>query len=266
MNRVSFEKNGLKTSKIELDCGSKSEFSNGRNKKGIFQSRSVLLAGATGLVGGYCLRLLLDSPEILEVNMITRRPLNIAHPKLKEHCVEFSEMGDVFPQEVTWDAVFCCLGTTMKQAGSREEFKKVDLEYVIALAELGKKHQAEKFLVVSSMGASKNSPIFYSRIKGRMEAEISKIGYKSVDIFRPSFLVGHRANPRFGERWGEKAMQIINPVLVGPMRSYRSISAERIARVMVSVAARSEMGVQIYPSNEIQRLSSEIVQSSEWDQ
>src|ERR1700722_12927932 len=105
-------------------------------------SKRVVLAGATGLVGSYCLRFLLDSPDIQEITVLTRRSLNKTHPKLKETLVDFSKLDQLSFPKVTVDAVFCCLGTTIKQAGSRSEFEKVDLEYVVALAQWGMKHGA----------------------------------------------------------------------------------------------------------------------------
>jgi uncharacterized protein YbjT (DUF2867 family) len=215
----------------------------------------VALAGATGLVGNYCLQFLLESPEIDEVWVLTRRALKQSHPKIKMHIVDFSKLDQLFLPKTTLDAVICCLGTTIKQAGSRDEFKKVDLEYVLALAHWGIKYKAQHFLVVSSMGANENSSIFYNQIKGRMETAISKMDYRSVSIFRPSLLVGPREKLRLGEKLGEGVLKFLSLAMQGPLRKYRAISAERVARAMVSVMAQGETGTNIYLSDKIEQMS-----------
>lgn len=217
-------------------------------------SKRVVLAGASGLVGGFCLELLLNSPKVKEVSVFVRRPLDQKHQKLKEIQVDFLNL-DHAPVQGPMDAVFCCLGTTIREAGSRPEFQKVDLDYVIALAQWGVKHQAQDFLVVSSMGADKTSPVFYSCVKGKMEDEISKLGYRSVHIFRPSLLVGNRKKPRRGEKVGEKVLSLLNPIMQGPLRKYRAIQAEAVARAMVNRLLESQPGSKIYLSDEIQLLS-----------
>ena len=217
--------------------------------------KKVVLAGATGLVGGMCLKILLDSPQVESVISLTRRPTATVHPKLKELTVEFSSLSSL-PRDLKVAAVFCGLGTTIKKAGSQAEFQKVDLDYVISLAVWGIKHHASHFLVVSAMGANPKSLIFYNKIKGNMEAAVSTLGYPSVDIFRPSLLLGKRKEVRMGEQVGEKVMGIFAPMMKGPLEKYRPIEAEVVARAMVNRGLHPKAGTFIHDSAEVLTLGS----------
>ena len=208
--------------------------------------KRVVLAGATGLIGSHYLQFLIESKDVREVIVLTRRPLKQSHPKLVEHSVDFSKLMEFSLPQGSCDAVFCCLGTTIRQAGSKEEFEKVDFEYVLALANWGIRHHAQQFLVISSMGANEHSPVFYSRVKGKMETEIAKLNYRSIDIFRPSLLVGQREKARLGEKFGE-------PIMQGPLRNYRAIRAETVAKSMVDWAAKDLTGLRVHFSAEIQQ-------------
>lgn len=213
----------------------------------------IVLAGATGLIGGHCLKLLLDSQKVQEVNVLTRRPLDLTHSKLKVHLTDFSDLNQIPHPKNKADAVLCCLGSTIKQAGSRIAFKRVDLDHVVAVARFGLRHEAKKFQVVSSMGADEKSLIFYSRIKGIMEAEVSKLPYDSIDIFRPSMLLGKREKPRTGEEISGKMMKLIQPIMRGPLRKYQPIEAQVVAKVMVkNLNIDSNKGLKIWLSDEIQ--------------
>ena len=215
--------------------------------------KKVAIAGATGLVGSFCLRTLLDSPEVESVLSLTRRPTKMVHPKLKELTIEFSNLN-ALPGDLSVAAVFCCLGTTIKKAGSQSEFQKVDLDYVTSLAVWGIKHNARHFLAVSSMGANPKSMVFYNKVKGNMEAAVSQLGYESVDIFRPSLLLGSRSEVRIGEQVGEKVMGVFAPLMKGPLEKYRPIRAEVVARAMVERALHSKAGVFVHDSSEVAAL------------
>jgi uncharacterized protein YbjT (DUF2867 family) len=216
--------------------------------------RTALLAGATGLVGGHCLERLLAEPAYTRVITLGRRPLDRADPKLEQRVVELNRLGVVgfeFPRAAD---VFCCLGTTLKQAGSEAAFRQVDFTFVVSLASLALGACAQQFLLVSSLGASPTSRIFYSRVKGETEAAVSALPFEGRQIFRPSILVGERSEHRRGESIGVAVMRGTAFAMVGPLRKYRPIGAATVAEAMVRVALRAPRGIHVYESDEIERL------------
>ena len=222
--------------------------------------RNALVAGATGLVGKHLLSLLLDSPQYQKVYVLSRRPLGIEHPKLEEIIIDFDKLPEAELPEV--NDVFCCLGTTMKKAGSKEAFRKVDFEYPYELAQKALQKAAEQYLLVSAMGANRNSFFFYNRVKGEVEESISQLlGYKSISILRPSLLLGERDEKRLGESIANKLMRFIKPLMIGPLRKYRGIHARTVANGMLKAAEQRPRGVHIYGSEEIKPLAGELTLS-----
>ena len=220
-------------------------------------TKTALIAGATGLVGGHCLVRLLRAPEYGGVVALTRRPLATTDPKLEQRVVEFDQLGREgfdFPQV---DDVFCCLGTTIKVAGSQAAFRQVDFVYVVSLASLALGRGAQQFLLVSSLGANPKSPIFYSRVKGETEAAVSALTFEGRQIFRPSILVGERREQRPGERAGITVMRGVSFAMLGPLRKYRPIAAATVANAMVRVAVQAPSGVNVYESDVLERLGRE---------
>lgn len=222
--------------------------------------RNALIAGATGLVGKHLLSLLLNSQQYKKVYVLSRRPLGLEHPKLEEVIIDF----DALPEQELPAAedVFCCLGTTMKKAGSKEAFRKVDFVYPYELAQKALQKGAEQYLLVSAMGANRRSFFFYNRVKGEVEEGISKLsGYKSIAIFRPSLLLGERPDERLGEDIAKRLMRFIKPLMIGPLRKYRGIHARTVANGMLKAAEQRPRGVHIYESEEIKPLAGEITLS-----
>lgn len=208
-------------------------------------NRTALVAGASGLVGGHLLRLLLADGAYARVVTLARRELTVRHPKLEQRVVDFGTL-DAFSDIPRADDVFCCLGTTIKQAGSREAFRKVDHDYVLALARTGLRAGALQFLLVSALGADPASRIFYSRVKGEVEAAVRQLPYPAIQIFRPSFLMGERAEVRLAERVGIPLARALAPLLVGPLRCYRPIHAADVARAMVQIAKEAPRGPNVF--------------------
>jgi uncharacterized protein YbjT (DUF2867 family) len=192
--------------------------------------KSALLLGATGLTGGHLLHLLLESEEYETVYVYVRRSLVIQNAKLKELIIDF----DTYEGTVDADTVFCCLGTTIKIAKTKEAFKKVDLEYPVKIAQLQFNAGSKRFLVISAMGAAADSMFFYSRVKAEMEKLLSNIGYPRLQIFRPALITGQRKEHRSGEKMAAGINEILNHILVGPFRKYQSVSANAIAKCMLS--------------------------------
>ncbi|HSI90183.1 MAG TPA: oxidoreductase, partial [Adhaeribacter sp.] len=204
-------------------------------------TKTALIAGASGLVGGHCLNLLLQSNRYEKVIALLRKPLPVQHPKLEQRLLDFDKIPEL-AATLAADDVFCCLGTTMKQAGSKENFYKVDYTYVAELAKATYQKPGTQFLVVSAMGADKNSLFYYNRVKGEMEETVSNLPFAAVHIFRPSLLLGNRSETRAGEKIGEKVMESLKFALVGPLKKYRAIEARTVARAMVTKAAGNTNG------------------------
>lgn len=160
--------------------------------------RHALVAGATGLVGHSLVQLLLDDADTMSVVALTRRPLAIPHPKLVEAEVDFAHLSDCVLPEV--DDYYCCLGTTIRQAGSRDAFREVDLEYAVTIARMALAAGATRCYVVSALGANPSSRVFYNRVKGEVEVELGRLPFRTVVAFRPSLLMGERTHGRAGER------------------------------------------------------------------
>lgn len=213
----------------------------------------MLLAGSTGLVGGHILGLLLRDEGVRAVIALVRRPLEIEHAKLTSCVVDFERLAESAGPSKAED-VYCCLGTTIKAAGSRAAFRRVDFEYVVALAGLAASSGATRFLVVSSAGANPRSPLFYSRVKGEMEEAVSKLPIPAVHVFRPSFLAGERKESRPGERAAIVLAKTFSFALVGPLAKVRPIEARIVARAMLAAAGRGETGRSVYESAEIERM------------
>jgi uncharacterized protein YbjT (DUF2867 family) len=210
--------------------------------------RIALLAGASGLVGGHCLRLLLAEPAYGRVIALGRRALPVQHAKLEQKLVDFAHIADLVPRV---DDVYCCLGTTIKKAGSQAAFRRVDHDYVVALAQAAKQAGARRFLLVSALGANLRSRIFYSRVKGEVERDVSAVPFAAVHIFRPSLLLGERAESRPLERLVFPLFKALTPVLAGPLRPYRAIAAETVARAMIRAALGDATGVRVHGYDEM---------------
>jgi uncharacterized protein YbjT (DUF2867 family) len=213
---------------------------------------TAILAGATGLVGGECLRQLLASPRYGRVIVVTRRELGAAarHDKLREVVVEFDRLGDA-KARLRGDHVFCALGTTIRKAGSQAKFRAVDYEYPLRLARLGLQNGARHFSVVSALGASRSSPFFYSRVKGEVEEGLRQMGWPSLGIFRPSVIAGERAESRPLERVSEHLLRFAPA-------TWRPVPARDIAGAMIAVALREPPGVTVIESREISRVAGQV--------
>lgn len=214
------------------------------------ETRNALVAGASGLVGGFLLESLLESPLYREVCSLGRRALPLQHPKLTQRTVDFARLdSEALPSS---DDAFCCLGTTIKKAGSQEAFRAVDHDAVLAFAKAARKAGARRFLVVSSLGANARSRIFYNRVKGETEEELQSVGFESLVIVRPSLLLGERAESRPGERAAVVVSKVLGPLL----RSFsgRPIQARTVARAMVTLARETTGGVRMALSGELHEL------------
>lgn len=203
----------------------------------------LLLVGATGLVGGHVLRQALADDRIESVVAPARRPLS-AHPKLQAPQVDF----DRLPPDAPWwqaDAVICTLGTTMKAAGSREAFKRVDYDYPLAAARLARRHGTPTYVLNSAIGADASSRFFYNRVKGELERELANVGFASLTHVRPGLIGGNRQESRPGERAMTLVLGALGPILP---RRWRLNPAHRIAEVLIASALDAQPGVHVIAS------------------
>lgn len=215
--------------------------------------RSAVLLGATGLVGGHCLELLLADAAYARVRVVGRRALPREDAKLEQRVVDFDrleEQADAFAA----DDVFCCLGTTIRAAGSQEAFRRVDHDYPLAAARLASARGAKRFLLVTAMGADPGSRIFYNRVKGEVERDVSALPFEGVALLRPSLILGDRADRRPAEALAQRLAPALSPLLLGPLRKYRAIDATAIARAMVRLAKEGVRGVRPVESDALAAL------------
>jgi uncharacterized protein YbjT (DUF2867 family) len=213
--------------------------------------RTALVVGASGLVGGHCLNALLDDPRYSSVTALGRRTIRGEHPTLHQYVIDF-DRPDEYQHLAGADDLFCCLGTTIKKAGSREAFYKVDVTYPLAIAQAALANGAQQLLIVSALGANPRAAAFYNRVKGDVEMAVSKLRFRAVHIFRPSLLVGHREEFRPAERLAQLLAAPLSVALVGPLRRYRPIDASAVAVCMVKIANQGLEGIHVYESEQIQ--------------
>jgi uncharacterized protein YbjT (DUF2867 family) len=209
--------------------------------------RRALVVGATGLVGSKLVDALLADPHYESVHVLVRRPFVPKRAKLREHVVDFVNLeGFAWPAV---DDVYCCLGTTIRTAGSQAAFRAVDHDYPLDVARGALAAGATQYLFVSAMGADPHSSVFYSRVKGELEAAIAALAFHAAIAFRPSLLAGDRAEHRLGERL---ALAVLQPLRALVPARYRPVADTAVARAMVDFAGRGLAGFHVIPSDVIQ--------------
>jgi uncharacterized protein YbjT (DUF2867 family) len=194
--------------------------------------RTALLAGATGLVGGHCLDLLLARPDVARVHLLLRRALGRGDAKIVEHVVDFEHLAEAAAAFAV-DDVYACLGTTIKVAGTQERFRHIDHDYTVDLARRARAAGAARLALVSSVGAAATARTFYLRVKGETERDVAALGFPTLAILRPSMLVGERREKRAGEAVGVAVSRALAFAMVGGLRAYRPIAARTVAAAMV---------------------------------
>lgn len=215
--------------------------------------KTALIAGASGLVGSYCLEYLLQSNIYDKVICTTRKTLPVQSPKLQQVIADTNNLAETL-RELKADDVYCCIGTTINKAGSQEAFKLVDYTYVKVLAEQVKNNGATSFAVVSSIGADANSSNFYLRTKGEMEDAVKACNYTKTIILRPSMLLGPRKEFRLGEKIGKAFMTTFSFLFVGKLKRYKAIEAAQVAKALIYFTHEDFIGLKVLENNEILKL------------
>lgn len=210
----------------------------------------ALVFGSTGLIGSGLMRLLIQSPEYTEIVSFVRRKSDITPNKVREVQSDLRDLSN-YRSEFNCDTIFVSLGTTIKKAGSQEQFREVDYTFPINIANIAKESGVRTFLMVSSLGADPNSSVFYSKVKGEVERDTIKLGLPSLYIFRPSLLLGNRSEFRLGEKIGEFISIGISFAFLGPLKKYKPIESQTVASSMLFHSLAPKAGVNILESDEI---------------
>ena len=214
---------------------------------------TVLLVGASGEIGRRLTSNLIASNLIGEIHLVNRRKLNIDHEKVVEHIVDFENLAELSFNQ-SFDLAFCCLGTTIKQAGSQDAFFHVDYDHCINFAQFALKHQCRSLSIISSLGANATSNNFYLQTKGKMEKSIQSMDWRTLLIFRPSLLIGQRNEFRIGEKIGGFFMKAISPLMLGQLKQYRPIDMDTVASAMCQLSTKEGSEKRIIESQEIELL------------
>lgn len=197
--------------------------------------KTAIILGASGLTGSIILDKLLIDDRYSTIKIFSRKSIKNKNPKIIEKTGDLLEL-EKFKDDFTADEVYCCIGTTAKKVPDRKVYKKIDYGIPVKAAKLCIENKIDTFLVISSIGANPKSSVFYSRTKGEMERDVLKENIKNTYILRPSFILGERGEKRFGEAIGVGAAKLFEFILVGKLKKYRAITAEKIAGAMIYLA------------------------------
>ena len=217
------------------------------------QVNAAVVAGASGMIGRYLVNVLLEDAFYDVIVTLTRRPLEIYSPKLQQRVVDFDQLSAADLSGATH--LFCCLGTTLKTAGSKEVFRRVDFEYCERFARLGREAGARRLMLVSSVGANPNASAFYLKTKGQTEEAVARLGFEALHIFRPSALMGQRDEARAGERFAAGVLRAFEFLMVGSLSKYRPMPAGVLSASMAAAGERGETGKHIHYYDDIVRLA-----------
>ena len=215
----------------------------------------LLILGSSGLTGSNVLKHALEDTRISEVFIWVRKPLGISHPKLKEVIVNFLDYESVETKFPLVDSVCCCIGTTIKKAGSKHAFYETDVTIPKTIAEIAHKKGVKTFILQSSIGANPNANNFYLKCKGEIENSISDLNFNSFVILQPSLLLGNRKEIRLVEKSAMYLMRFLNWLFVGPLKKYKAISAEHVAKAMLFASINPSSNKQTYSFIEIERMA-----------
>jgi uncharacterized protein YbjT (DUF2867 family) len=212
----------------------------------------VAVTGGTGLIGNEILKALSADDKIDEIISIARRE-GSAIPKVKWIQADLDSKYDLKSAVSGCEAALCALGTTMKKAGSKDAFKKVDLDYVVNFARASKEAGIDVFGVVSAIGSDPSSSVFYNKVKGMMESELKSIGFQHLVLAQPSILLGNRTENRLGERIGIAVMSALAPIMIGSLKKYRPIKSHSVARALAHETLNASKGIQVLTYEELSR-------------
>ncbi len=214
--------------------------------------KTAIILGATGLTGGILLHELLHDGRYHKIKLFSRKSIDINHPKIEEHLIDMLQLND-HAETFTADEVFCCIGTTAAKTSNKDLYHKIDYGIPVDAARLCKTNAIHTLIVISALGAGKESKIFYNRIKGEMEEAVLEFGIPKTHLLQPSLIGGNRNEKRPGEYFFKIVMKVFNPLLIGSLKKYRTIHPETIASAMVWLANTDFDKTRVL-SDEIQKI------------
>ena len=212
--------------------------------------KTAIIIGASGLTGKALLYQLLQDDTFSRVTIFVRKELAISHNKLNQQVIDFNNLNS-YKEYIKGDIVFCCMGTTIKTAGSQEAFKKVDFIFPTEFAKIAKQNGISTFMLQSSLGADARSNNFYLKVKGETEEEIRNLNFQSFGTFRPSMLLGDRLEFRLGEKIGKIVMQLFSFLFIGKLKRYKAIHVNQVAKAMIKQSKQNKTGNTIIENEEM---------------
>ena len=208
---------------------------------------TAVVIGATGLTGSLLVEELIKDSDFKTVRTIVRTRADINHPKLEQRIVNFNDLNDYTQKLGEGDIIFCCIGTTQKKVHKdKNAYKKVDYDIPVNAADIGIAKGFKQFLIVSAIGANENSSNFYLNLKGKTENKIRQFPFVSIGIFQPSILNGNRKENRIVERIAQTAMDLLSFLLLGPLKKFRAIGANNVAKAMLQASKKQTPGIHYY--------------------
>lgn len=215
--------------------------------------KTALIIGSTGLIGSELLNLLLESSHYAKVITFVKRDTGIKHPKLTQHIIDFDK-PETYKELVVGDDFFCTIGTTIKKAGSKKAFRKVDFEYPRQFSAFALQNKVKQFLIISSLSADAKSGNFYLKTKGEIQDFLKDCNFESVAVLQPSLLLGNRTEFRLGEKVGAFFMKTLSFLFLGNLKKYKPIEAKTVAKALFKIAQKNDTGFKIYESDAIQEI------------
>jgi uncharacterized protein YbjT (DUF2867 family) len=216
--------------------------------------KTALIIGSTGLIGSHLLNLLLNSNDYIKVITFVKRDTGLKHSKLTQHIIDFDK-PETYKELIVGDDFFCTIGTTIKKAGSKKAFRKVDFEYPKQFAAFALENKVKQFLIISSLGADANSGNFYLKTKGEIQDFLKKCNFESVAILQPSLLLGNRTEFRLVEKIGAFFMKTPSFLFLGNLKKYKPIEGKTVAKAMLITAQKNYKGFHIIESDSIQEIA-----------
>lgn len=214
------------------------------------KKQTAIIFGATGLIGSELLNQLLVDNFYDQIIIFVRRKIELKHKKLKVEIVDIFNIS-AYNSKFKDADVYCCLGTTIKKAKSKEQFKKIDFELPVLIAKQAANNYAACFAFISSIGANSNSSNFYLNTKGQVEVELKKLEFNKLVILRPSLLLGKRKEKRFSEDISKVIMGVLNPFFIGGLKKYRGVQAKSVAIKMKELVQNGNNGFHLIESDNI---------------
>jgi uncharacterized protein YbjT (DUF2867 family) len=219
--------------------------------------KTALVFGATGLTGSYLINELTQNNDYSVIKVFNRSSQQYNNEKIEEHLVDFNKIHE-YAHEFTGDEVFCCLGTTIKKAGSKAKFFAIDHDLPINIAKICAVNHCDSFIAISSIGANAKSSNYYLRAKGLMEKDILELDFKYTAFVRPSMLLGKRNESRPAESIGKVVMKLFGFLLIGRLKNYKAIHAKTVAKAMIHILHNQTLFAQkqkhIFESSELKSL------------